>query len=213
MSDESSRPRRPYRQRARREQTEQRRQSIIEAARALLVEQGATALTLETVARRCGTTRQTVHNLIGSRADLLLVLTRDSQQRSGFDRLLAALALPDPVDATRGALREGVRIYAREAPVIRGIYAAGALHDELRPAFTRIEELRLHAQQASAVRLAAEGALAVGWDEHAAAEALFVITSFGAFDLLHSGLGLNEDATSTILLRMLDAMLDRKAGS
>lgn len=213
MSVESSRSRRPYRQRIRREQTELRRQSIIESARALLVEQGATALTLESVARRCDTTRQTVHNLIGSRADLLLVLTRDSQQRSGFDRLLAALALPDPVDATRAALREGVRIYAREAQVIRGIYAAGALHDELRPAFAQIEELRLQAQQASAARLAAEGALAAGWDEHATAEALFVITSFGTFDLLHSGLGLDEDATSTLLLRMLDALLDRKAGS
>ncbi len=164
------------------------------------------AMTIEAVAGASGTTRQTIYNQLGGRGALLLAVAADSQQRSGFDRLVAELAGPDAVDVMRGALREGVRIYAAEADVIRGIYAAAQDHTDVAAALTDIEQQRLHAQRVTIERLRGLGALATGWTDKQVENALMVTTSFAAFDIFR-GLGMQTAEIATVLLRLCDALL------
>jgi AcrR family transcriptional regulator len=198
--------RKPYRLRARQERMDRTRAAIVAAARDLISTRGPAAMTLDAVATASGTTRQTLYNLVGSRGALLLAVAQDSQQRSGFDRLVAEFARPDAIDAMRGALREGVRIYAEEAHVIRGVYAAAVDHPDLRAALGEIEHRRQLGQRATVARLAAQGLLAEGWTAADAEDALMVTTSFTAYDLLR-GLGRPTDDIAAVLIGLCDAIL------
>lgn len=198
--------RKPYRLRARQERMDRTRAAIVAAARHLISSSGPAAMTLDAVAAASGTTRQTVYNQIGGRGALLLAVAEDSQQRSGFDRLVAEFARPDAIDALRGALREGVRIYAEEAQVIRGVYAAAADHPNLRAALGEIEHRRQLGQRATVARLAGQGLLADGWTTAEAENALMVTTSFTAYDLLR-GLDLPTEDIAAVLTGLCDAIL------
>lgn len=204
------RARKPYELRARRRRMEQTRAAIVAAARRLIIEGGPAAMTIDAVAAGSATTRQTVYNQIGGRGALLLAVAHDSQQRSGFDRLVDESARPDAVAAMRGALREGVRIYAEEAQVIRGVYAAAVEHPDLHEALGEIEQRRRLGQRATVARLAGAGLLAEGWTEERAEHALMVTTSFAAFDLLRAT-GLSTDEIANVLIGLCDAVLVPRA--
>lgn len=133
-------------------------------------------------------------------------MAEDSQQRSGFDRLVAELARPDAVDALRGALHEGVRIYAEEARVIRGVYAASMDYEDLSAALDELEKRRQLGQRATVMRLVEQGLLADGWTAVQAENALMVTTSFSAFDLLR-GLGVPTEDIAAVLTGLCDAIL------
>jgi AcrR family transcriptional regulator len=197
-----------YRQSRRRAATEQTRARLIDAARALFARPGVTLVTLDDVARAATVSRQTVYTHFGSRAGLVLAVAQDSMLRSGFERLAAALALPDPVEALWTSLSEGLRIYAAEHPVIRGTYALGAADPHATPVVAQLEAARSEAADLLANRLANDGRLARGWSIEDARRALVILTSFQTFDVLFTGQGLAAEVVSELVVKLARGMVD-----
>ena len=85
---------------ARAEAMARTRQQIIDAA-VLRVRASLEPLALKDIAAHAGVSRATLYRHFGSVTDLLDGVAGDLLARARYDQLLAALELPDPVDALR----------------------------------------------------------------------------------------------------------------
>lgn len=122
-------------------------------------------LTMGAVAGAAGVSRQTVYVQFGSRAGLLvqLVRERDDVNPRG-ERVAAALAAPDPVEALVAFTRELAAWWPEIDPIAHALYAA-AVSDEAARAAWEDRMAHLHEFADVAVqRLAEDGLLAPGWD-------------------------------------------------
>jgi AcrR family transcriptional regulator len=121
-------------------------------------------LTMGAVAQAACVSRQTVYVQFGGRAGLLvqMVRERDASNPRG-ERVAAALAVPDPVDALGALVRELAGWWREIHPVARALYAAAATDAAARAAWEdRMKHLHEFCDQAVG-RLADAGVLASGW--------------------------------------------------
>ena len=122
-------------------------------------------LTMAAVAQAAGVSRQTVYVQFGTRAGLLvqMVRERDASNPRG-ERVAAALAAPDPVEALLTLTRELAGWWREIHPVAQALYAA-ALTDEAARAAWDDRMAHLHEFSEQVVRrLADAGVLASGWE-------------------------------------------------
>ena len=147
------------------------RTRILDAAWALVREQGATApVTMAGVAEAAGVSRQLVYIRFTSRAGLLTAMARDHDRRSGFAaRVAAAHELP-PAEGLEQLVHEWLAYVPEILPVARALEAASITGEDGAEAWRdRMDDL--HDQFALAVgRLAAEGLLAPGWTTESATD-------------------------------------------
>ena len=118
-------------------------------------------LTMAAVAQAAGVSRQTVYVQFGTRAGLLvqMVRERDASNPRG-ERVAAALAAPDPVEALVALTRELAGWWREIHPVAQALYAA-ALTDEAARAAWEDRMAHLHEFSDQVVgRLADAGVLA-----------------------------------------------------
>jgi AcrR family transcriptional regulator len=88
---------RSYRSPQRAEAAARTRETILEAATAVLASPAAAgAFSLDAVAKAAGVTRLTVYNQFGSRRALMEAVFDEIARRGGLARLAAAMATPDP---------------------------------------------------------------------------------------------------------------------
>ena len=199
---------RRYTQQARALAADETRRRILDAMRDRLREAPSEALSIERVAQDAGVARSTVYVVFGSKAGLFEALGRDLLDRTGFQRIVDALALPDSREAVRASLRAAAQVYAAERDVSRTIYAMWALEPEaVRGTFEVVERGRAEGQRRMAERLAAEGHLHPDLTVDEATDILWVITSFETFDQLYTGRGLGEDDTAARLITMAERAL------
>src|SRR5580704_13006463 len=78
---------RPYELGKRREASDRTREAVLSAARELLESGGARDLTMEALARASGVTRQTIHNLFGTRTGVLEALFDRTAADAGMMRM------------------------------------------------------------------------------------------------------------------------------
>jgi AcrR family transcriptional regulator len=146
------------------------RERILETAWSLVRERGVSAVTVADIAAAAGVSRQLVYVHFGSRAGLLVAVTRHHDERSGFrSRALATRELP-PVDALEELLCAWCEYVPDILPVAQALEAAaiageegatawrdrmGELHDALAVAMRRVDE---------------DGRLAPGWTAATAAD-------------------------------------------
>ena len=122
-------------------------------------------LTMAAVGQAAGVSRQTVYVQFGSRAGLLvqMVRERDASNPRG-ERVAAALAAPDPVEALLTLTQELAGWWREIHPVAQALYAA-ALTDEAARAAWDDRMAHLHEFSEQVVRrLADAGVLASGWE-------------------------------------------------
>ena len=101
--------------------------------------------------------------VFGSKAGLFEALGQDLLERTGFQRIVDAVALPDPRDAVRESLRAAASVYAAERDVSRTIYSMWSLEPEaVRRTFEVVERGRAEGQRRMAERLAEAGHLPPG---------------------------------------------------
>src|SRR5688500_2996536 len=151
---------RKYTQQARAAAAEETRQRILGAMRDRLRAAPSEALSIERVAQEAGVARSTVYLVFGSKAGLFEALGQDLLERTGFQRIVDAVALPDARDAVRESLRAAASVYAAERDVSRTIYSMWSLEPEaVRRAFEVVERGRAEGQGWLARRLAEEGHL------------------------------------------------------
>jgi AcrR family transcriptional regulator len=147
------------------------RARILRSAWEMIETGGLPGLTMAGVASAAGVSRQTVYVQFGTRAGLIteMVRERDAVNPRG-ERVAAATALPDPVEALVATTRELAGWWPELHPVAQALQAA-ALTDEAAKAAWDDRMEHLHAIAAAAVRrLVDADRLAPGWREREAAE-------------------------------------------
>ncbi len=199
---------RKYTQQARAMAADETRRRILDAMRDRLRAAPSEALSIERVAQEAGVARSTVYLVFGSKAGLFEALGQDLLERTGFQRIVDAVGLPDARDAVRESLRAAASVYAAERDVSRTIYSMWSLEPEaVRRAFEVVERGRAEGQSWLARRLAEEGHLRTDVTVEEAADILWVITSFETFDQLYTGRGLSEEDTAARLVTMAERSL------
>lgn len=199
---------RKYTQQARAAAADETRRRILDAMRDRLRAAPSEALSIERVAQEAGVARSTVYLVFGSKAGLFEALGQDMLVRTGFQRIVDAVALPDARDAVREALRAAASVYAAERDVSRTIYSMWSLEpDAVRRAFEVVERGRAEGQLRLAERLAEQGHLSPGITVEEAADVLWLLGGFESFDQLFTGRGLSETETAERLCLVAERTL------
>jgi AcrR family transcriptional regulator len=194
---------RKYEQRLRAESAEETRRRILDAVYERMRGAPARPISLDAVARDAQVARSTVYAIFGSRAGLFDALAQEVADRGGYDSLLDAVRDPDVRVTMSEGMRASVRMYAADRDVFRVLYSMAELDAEaVGGAVGRINDERRAGMARLARRLGRAGLLRDGVSVERAAHTLWVLTSFDAFDLLHTGRGLDPDAVCDVLLEM-----------
>jgi AcrR family transcriptional regulator len=164
-------------------------------------------VTLDAVAQRAGVARSTVYVQFGSRAGLFEAVAERLLVRIEFDRLAAAVRLGDPRQALRAALAESVRVYAAERDVARALWSWADLDPDAGRAIAVLDGGRAEGTRHLVRRLSRAGALRKGATIAEAGDALYLLTSFDAFDTLYTERGLAVADVTARLTAMVERLL------
>jgi AcrR family transcriptional regulator len=201
---------RKYEQRLRAEAAEETRRRILDALYHRLREAPAEPVSVDRVARMAGVARSTVYLIFGSRAGLFLALSGDLLERGGLERMLREATHPNAREGLRRGIRATARMFAAERDVIRTLTSMAQLDaDAVGGAVQRMEAGRATGARFRAERLAGQDALRPGVTVEQAADLLWVLTSFDAFDLLYTGRGMSADQAAELLAEAAERSLCR----
>ena len=172
----------PYQLKRRAESVAQTRQRCIEAARRVIAERGLHRLTLSEVARAAGVSRPTVYQQFGSKLRLIDAVTRDLDHRGGYEQLVGALTIEDPVESLCASMRAGYGVYACDPQLFRQLYGVAAGDPDVAELMAMREEGRRNFVSRLVARLEASSRLRPGVTSEDATAILLVLTHFATFD-------------------------------
>jgi AcrR family transcriptional regulator len=140
------------------------RERILEQAWALAREHGIDSVTLADVAHAAAVSRQAVYLHFGSRAGLLVAMTRHHDRTSGFAEQATRIGgSPEPADDLAELIRAWCAYLPDILPVARALSAASAEDQDASSAWQdRMGALRSEFERVLAP-LAAAGQLTPGW--------------------------------------------------
>jgi AcrR family transcriptional regulator len=200
-------PRR-YEQRQRAEAAEETRRRILDAVYQRLEEAPSQAVSIDQVARIAKVARSTVYLIFGSRAGLFDAVADDLLERGGFNRIVQAVAHPNPRETVREGIRGSTHMFAAHRDVFRAIISMAQLDpDAVGGTMQRADRNRAAGMASLAQRLAEQHELKPGVSVEAAANLLWILTSFDAYDLLATGRGLSADAAADLLIETAERTL------
>jgi hypothetical protein len=155
--------------------------------------------------RLCAPSAATRYVIFGSRAGLFDAFSSDLLESGGFDRVLDAVADPDPRVTVRDGITGGVHTFVAHRDAFRALISMAELDpDAVGGAMQRSEAKRAGGMLWLGRRLARHGHLREGLGAKRAADRLWVLTSFDAFDLLYSGRGLSANEVARALVDVAD---------
>ena len=187
-------PTRKYDQKLRAEAAADTRRRILDAVAQRLREAPTETLSLDEVARIARVARSTIYVVFDSRAGLFEAFARDLWERTGLAELTEAVESPDARAHLRGGLDAACKMYAADLELYRVLFAMSLLDpDSVGGAIRAKEKNRRGGMEYLAKRLAEDGALRDDVSMEMAVDVLWMICSFEAFDLLHTGQGLSVD--------------------
>ncbi len=191
---------RKYQQRLRADAAEQTRRRILDAVADLLREAPTEPLSVEKIAQRAAVARSTIYVAFGSRAGLLDAFAEDLWARTGLAELTAAVAAPDAREHLRGGIRAASRMLAADIEIYRVLHAMGRLDpDSVGGAVNKMDEERRGGMRYLAKRLKEDGVLRDDVTQAQAADLLWMLTSFEAFDMLHTDRGMSVDRAAEVI--------------
>jgi AcrR family transcriptional regulator len=195
---------RPYDLGKRLEQMDESRAAILRAAKAQLVSNGFRQLTMASLAEESGVTRQTIHNLFGTKTGVLEAVFDLIALDSGMERMREVMMQP-PGDAQ---LEKFVGIFcgfwARNRVLLRRVHGIGAID----PEFGEVIEARNRRRLMAATRIVQRMS---GEDSGQKTAMLAALTSFEFFDALAEGCG-NEREAEAMVLRLARSALSLPDG-
>jgi AcrR family transcriptional regulator len=199
---------RRYEQRLRAQAAEATRRRVLDAVYDQLRETPARPVSVDRIARSAGVARSTVYAIFGSRAGLFDAFAADVLERGGFRRVLDAVADPDPRVTLRAGISGGVHTFAAHRDVFRALVSMAELDpDAVGGAMRRSDQRRAKGMIRLARRLSRAGLLHEGLTAAQAADRLWLLTSFDAFDLLYSGRGRSANAVAGVLVDLAERAL------
>ncbi len=184
-------PKRPYELGKRLEQMDESRAAILRAARTQL-EHGYWKMTMSSLAAESGITRQTVHNLFGTKTAVLEALFDVIALEGGMENMRDVMTQGSAEKLLEHFVEVFCHFWTVNRVLIRRIQGIGAID----PEFGSVVEARNRRRFLAAKRLVSRLGIHRRADQRAAA--LAALTSFEFFDALvdHSQ---GEDVTETIL--------------
>ena len=181
---EDVRPRRSYRSPARAAAAARTRARIVEAARALFLEQGFSDTTITTIAKHAGVAPETMYSIYRTKAGLPDVVVRgavlrddepeDPLERSWVKHLLH---LPDLPARIAGFARHTAQTTELTSPIYAIIASAGTGDDEVDELQRNLLEMRFGGQREIMIALAHRESLRPGLTPEQAADTFSALAS------------------------------------
>jgi AcrR family transcriptional regulator len=154
------------------------RAALLDAARALLEQDGFEALTMAAAADRAGVTRRSVYLHFPSRAGLVGALFDHIAAQEGLGASLERVwAAPDGPGALREWAAHVARFHPRLLAVDRAVERVYRADPDAAGHRRRVHAAKLAHCRRLAVRLAGEGRLASPWTPGTAADMIFALTT------------------------------------
>lgn len=184
---------RPYDLGKRLEQMDQTRAAILRAAREQLEANGYRQWTMSSLATQSGVTRQTVHNLFGTKRAILEAFFDVIALDAGMDNMRKVMTQSSPDEMLRGFVEVFCRFWAGNRLLFRRIHGIGAID----PEFGSVIQDRNRRRFRAAMRIMTS--FRIGEDSKQRAAALTALTSFEFFDALTDNLQDVGDALELVL--------------
>lgn len=166
---------RPYSLGKRLESSGRTRANILDAARAQLASHGFLNFTLDGLARESGVTRQTIHNLFGTKSGLLEALFDQLAIEGGMERMRIVMQQSDPSAMLSGFVEIFTGFWSRDTLLLRRIHGIAAID----PEFGAVLEARNKRRRMAATRVVGVlGKSSEGKDAADRINALYALTSF-----------------------------------
>ena len=183
---------------------------MLEAARAQLALGGYANLTMDSLARESGVTRQTVHNLFKTKTGVLEALFDQIAVEGGMAQMARVMGGMARSETSPEMLLEGfVRIFtgfwSRERLLIRRIHGIAAIEPELGTLIEARNQRRRMAAMHIVRRVELNDAKANGRGRRVAA--LYALTSFEFFDVYVESAGSLQEAADGVLALVKRALL------
>jgi AcrR family transcriptional regulator len=161
------------------------RVQLLEAARALLEDEGFDALTMTALADRAGVTRRAVYLHFPSRADVVDALFDFVADAEGLhDSLQRVWDAPDPIAALTEWARHLSDYHLRLLPFDRAVARVAHADPDALAHRNRVRSEKLANCRRLAQRLADDGRLAAGWTVRTAAEAIDALSTSDVVETL-----------------------------
>jgi len=197
-------PKRPYELGRRLEQMDHNRAAILTAAKAQLAANGYRQLTMASLAAESGVTRQTVHNLFGTKAAVLEALFDLLALEGGLGSMRDAMTQPSAEAMLERFVEVFCRFWMSNRVLIRRIHGIGAIDPEFGAVIEARNKRRLMAATRIVSRSGADSAV------EQKASTIAALSSFEFFDALADNLR-DERAAATIVLELARAVLSPAA--
>ncbi|HLN67867.1 MAG TPA: helix-turn-helix domain-containing protein [Streptosporangiaceae bacterium] len=183
--------RRPHEDQRGQARTRLARRAVVEAARALFLERGYAATTIDAISDRSDVPPATIYRLFSSKLGILtglldVSIAGDDEALSVQDqpRVAALFAEPDPEKLLAGFARINVAINSRSGPIYRILVSAAASDPEAAALHAEYQRQRDQGQGQIARALARAGSLGPGLRERDAADIIHALMSPDVYRLL-----------------------------
>lgn len=200
MSEDAEMTKRGYDLRKRLDTMDQTRQTVLQAVRRQLEAQGYRQMTMSSLATESGVTRQTVHNLFGSKQGVLEALFDSIALESGMERMREVMTHTEPEAMLHGFVRVFCDFWKQNRLLIRRIHGIGAID----PDFGEIVEARNQRRRGAAMRIAKR------WkssrDATTAGATLSALTSFEFYDALAQS-GSSDTEAEAIISKLASSVV------
>ena len=140
---------RPYELGKRQEASDRTRDTVLAAARAQLETGGVRDLTMESLARASGVTRQTIHNLFGTRTGVLEALFDRIAGDAGMMRMREVFTAPDGESMLAAMVDVFTGFWAKDRMLLKRVHGIAAID----PEFGRAVEARNRRRHGVATRV------------------------------------------------------------
>ena len=150
-------------------------------------------MTMGSLAADSGVTRQTIHNLFGTKSAVLEALFDVIALDGGMEKMRDIMMQSSPQAMLQGYVEVFCRFWASNRLLIRRIHGIGAID----PEFGAVIQARNHRRFTAALRVVARIGVRGNVEERAAVIA--ALTSFEFFDALTESLPDEQRVTKTIL--------------
>jgi AcrR family transcriptional regulator len=202
---------RPYDLGKRLELSDGKRIAILEAARKQLESNGFLQLTMESLAKESGVTRQTIHNLFGTKTAVLETLFDQLAIAGGLERMREVMQQPNPEIMLSTFVEVFTGFWMKDRMLIRRIHGIAAID----PEFGEVVAARNKRRQMAASRIVdrfskdqRSGMKPVLSEEARAQQVatLYALTSFEFFDALAESTG-STTATAALVSALVKQSL------
>jgi AcrR family transcriptional regulator len=189
---------RPYDLGKRQEASGRTRQLVLEAARAQLESGGVRDLTMESLAKASGVTRQTIHNLFGTKTAVLEALFDLIASDAGMLRMREVMTANDPERMLAAFVEVFTGFWAKDRLLLKRIHGIAAIDPEFGQAVEARNQRRKMAATRVVERLYATVPGVNDEEKVRKISSLTALTSFEFFDVLVESSGSVEMAASGV---------------